>query len=401
MPPPSIHTRDCSLQRNQESRGGPPSPRLDTNNNFKSRCSTARYVPTITFIVTPLSYFQKAAQPGPVARQFVSPPSNAYATNPPVTPNPAIVAGPIQAYNYHRAQFPQSQQTAAQMLPPPRQQGRSPVLQQHIPATRPRQVVDLTEDEDERVHKRPRMASDPNVYTQHSVGSATPFQHQIHAQMPAPAPYQVLQQRNLQSRSQVAPSDRMQGQIVQQYYSQRSGTGSADQYQQVSPPTASTYFTRYGTNTHPNVPTPSTSVPPVMESYGIVTGEEGATQTQNQPPNGQMQAFGQPRQVYTDPAYSVDFTSSAAGAGTSHTGSPNERSAGNSTGRLTPAVAPSDSVPLSPQAATNGHMHGREPSLPMLTDEQASQMYSDVADSMFTEPNEGDETQARTCMLCE
>jgi hypothetical protein len=37
----------------------------------------------------------------------------------------------------------------------------------------------------------------------------------------------------------------------------------------------------------------------------------------------------------------------------------------------------------------------------MLTEEQASQMYSDVADSMFSEPNEGDETQARTCMLCE
>lgn len=287
-------------------------------------------------------------------------------------------------------------------MPPPQQQGRSPAPQQHIPATRTRPVVDLTNAEDERVPKRPRMASDPNIYTQHSGGSATYLQHQMHAQMPAPAPYQVLQQRNQQARSQVAPADRMQAQIAQQYYSQRSGMSPSNLYQQVSPPTPSTYFTRYGTGALPSVPAPPTSsVPPVMDSYGVVTGEQGASQTQGQLPNGQMQEFGRLRQAYTDSAYPADIPSSSPGAGANHAGTPTERSAGTSAGPLTPAVPPSDSLRISPRVITNGHMHGGEPSLPQLTEEQTSQMYSEVADSMFTEPNEGDETQARTCMLCE
>ena len=359
----AIFSRQC----NQELYGGSPSPQLATN-KFKSRSSTARCVPHIQDpTLISFSHLQKAAHPGPVARQFASSPSNPYTTNHVVANTPAIVAGPIQAYNYHRAQFPQSQQPAAQLMPPPRPPGQF-FSSQQIPATRPRQIVDLTNSDDERVPKRPRMASDPNVYTQNSPGPVTHLRHQAYAQMPAPAPYQVLQERNLHPRAQMAAVDHMQTQFSQQYHSQRPGPTNS--YQQFSPPP-----------------------PPTNAGHYRVTGEQGATQIPSNLPNGQVQGFGQPGQAYTDLPHSANIASPTSDAGTTHTETPAERSTGTPVGS-TAATAPLDSS----RVTKNGHMHGGE--LPLLTEEQSRHMRSEVADSMFTEPQEGEQTQARTCMLC-
>lgn len=338
-----------------------------------------------TIVVVLYSHFFKGAQPGQVAREFGLPPSNPYASNLPVANNPTIVAGPMQAYNYHRAQFPQAQQVAAQLMLPPQQQpqqqalpqqGQQSVPQQRIPAIRPPPIIDLTNSNDERVPKRPRMASDPNVYTRHSPGSTNRLQHQVHAQMPAQTPYQILQQRTAQSRSQVAPTDRTQDRPLQQYHP----------YQYTPPATSPTYARPYGTNTFPNVPSPPTSIsaPPVMDAYRTVTDEQGAT-----PAQGQIQGNGQPQQVHTDPARPTNLAES-----------PTERFTGTPPGS-TPTAPPPDSVSVSPQVITNGQMRGGEFSLPPLTEEQIKQMRSELADSMFTEPNEGDERQARTCVFCE
>lgn len=343
--------------------------------------------------------FTHAAQPGPVARQFISPPSNPYATNNSVPNNPAIVAGPIQAYNYHRAQFPQSQQIAAQLMPPPQQQGQPCAPQQQIPAVRSRQVIDLTNSDDERVHKRPRMASDPNIYTQHPAGPATHFQHQVYDQIPTPAPFQVLQQRNLQ-RSQLPPMDHTQAQLSQQYFSQRPGTGPAHQYQQIPPPPTPAFVGQYRVNALPNVPTPPTSAPPVMDTYVTTMGGQGARQMQGQLPNGQVRAISRPRQAYTDPVCSPNAPSPAASAGANRTGTPTKRPTGTPVAS-TSAVAPTESPLVSPRMPTNGHMRGGELQFPQLTDEQTSQMRSEVADSMFTEFMEGEESQGRICVLCD
>jgi len=216
--------------------------------------------------------------------------------------------------------------------------------------------------------------------------------------MPAPTPYQVLQQRNLQSRPQMVPMDHMQTQLTQQYYSQRSGP--TNPYQQVPPPTSFTHVGQHRVNALSNAPTPPPSAPLVVDVYGAVTCEQGTTQFQGQLPNVQMQAIGQPRQVYTDPAYSANVASPTVDPGANRTESPAERSTGTPVGS-TPATAPSDSLPASPRVTTNGYMLGGESSLPPLTEEQARQMSSEVADSMFTEPQEGDGTQARSCVLCD
>lgn len=284
-------------------------------------------------------------------------------------------------------------------MPPPQQQGQPSALQQHIPAVRPRQVIDLTNSDDERVPKRPRMASDPNIYTQHSAGPVTHFQHQMYDQAPAPAPFQVLQQRNLQ-RSQMPPMDRTQVQLSQQYFSQRSETGPTHQYQQIPQPPSPAFVGQYGVNALPNVPTPPTSAPPVMEAYVTIMGEQGARQIQGQLPSGQMRAISRPRQAHTDPACSPNVPSPTASAGANHTGTPTKRPTGTPV-PSTSATAPTDSRLVSPQMPANGHMHGGELRFPQLTDEQTSQMRSEVADSMFTELMEGEGIQGRTCMLCE
>lgn len=46
-------------------------------------------------------------------------------------------------------------------------------------------------------------------------------------------------------------------------------------------------------------------------------------------------------------------------------------------------------------------MHGEGSPLLQLTEEQTEEMRWEVADSIFTEPQEGDEMRARTCILCE
>ncbi|KAF9653569.1 hypothetical protein BDM02DRAFT_3107491 [Thelephora ganbajun] len=336
-------------------------------------------------IQIPAQYTQ-GLQPGPVVRQFVSPPSNPYATNLPVASNQTIVAGPVQAYNYHRAHFPQPQQVPAQLMSPPQhpqqtlpQQVQPPVPQQQIPATRPRPVIDLTNSDDERAPKRPRMASDPNVYTQHPREPVTHFQHQVHAQMPAQAPYQVLQQRHLQPRLQGVPMDYMQVQPMQQYYPQRSGTGPTYPYQQVSPQ-VSPYVGPYGASFLPNAPAPPISAPAAMDAYGAVTG---SMQTQGQ----LLDANDQPQQMRpstADAGTNITTTANTAEA-------PAERSIGTPLGS-TPAAPPPDSAPVSPQVMASSRTHGGESSLPPLTEEQIKQMRSELADSMFTEPREDDET---------
>lgn len=282
-------------------------------------------------------------------------------------------------------------------MPPPQPQGQPSVSQRQISAIRPRQTIDLTDSDDERAPKRPRMASDPGVYIQNSPGQAIHLQHQVYAQMPAPAPYQILQQRNLQSRAQAAHLDNMQTQLTQQHYSQRPGP--TNPYQQAPPPISS-HNGQYRANTRSNVPTPPTPGPLLMSAYGAATSERGATRIQDQPPNGQVRAIGQPRQVYTDPAYPANVASPAADVSTNHAETSTERSTGTPAGSM-PATGPLDSLPVSPRAMSNGHMHGGESPLPSLTEEQTGQMRWEVADSMFTEPREGDGTQARTCLLCE
>jgi len=399
--------------------GSPNLQLLVTNNKPKFQPGTLRCVPAFTPVVIRYSYYLKGAQPGQVARQFAPPPSNSHAPTLPATSSPTIIAGPVQSYNYHRPQFPQPQQAATQSMPPPQQQpqqafpqqGQPSVHQQQIPATRPRQVVDLTNSDDERVPKRPRMASDPNVYSQHSPGLASHLQHQVHAQMPAQAPYQILQQRSLQPRPQVVTMDYTQNQPMQQYYSQRSVTTPTNLYHHAPPPTSPTYAGPYGANSLPNVPTPSISAPPFMGVYGAVAGEEGITQTQGQLPdaNGRMQGVGQLQQAYTDPAHPADVpsqTASTADTGTNVVTTANpvktatERSTGTPLGS-TPGAPPPDSVPVSPQVITNGQAQGGESSLPPLTEEQTKRMRSELADSMFTEPGEDDERQTRICLFCE
>ena len=378
-----------------------PSLRLSAaNSKSRPRFITPKYVASaFTPVVTPCSRFRKAAQPGPVARQFTSPPSNPYTPNLPAANSPTVLAGPMQAYNYHRAQFPQPQQAPAQLMPPPQQQVRQTPPQQGQPstsrqqpsATRPRQVVDLTYSDDERVPKRPRMASDPSLYPEYPSGSVTYHQHQAHAQVPAPAPHQVPRQRNIQPRLRMASADQMQPH-AQQYRPQRSGTGPPAPYQQVP---SSAYAGQYGTNTPPNVPTPPVSAPPVMDVHGTIAGEQPTAQIQGHLLDSQIQGSGQPPQGYMGPVHAANLAFPTANAGANHVGTTAEQSTGTPVGS-TPVVPP----PVSSQLTTNGHTRGRESSLPLLTEEQIQQMHSEVADSMFTEPIEGDETQARTCMLC-
>lgn len=282
-------------------------------------------------------------------------------------------------------------------MPPPQQQGQPSTPQQQTPAVRPRQVIDLTYSDDERAPKRPRMTSDPNIYTQHPAGPATHFQRQVYAQIHAPAHFQVLQQRNLQ-RSQVPPMDHTQAQLPRQYFSQQSANGPT--YHQIPPPPSPAFVGQYGVNALLNVPTPPTSAPPVMDTYVATMGEQGARRMPGQLPNGQARAVSRPQQVYADPTCSPNVPSPSAGAGVSHTGTPTERPTGTPAAS-TPPVTPTDSRLASPRMPTNGYMHGGELQFPRLTDGQTSQMRSEIADSMFTEFVEGEEIQGRTCMLCE
>lgn len=284
-------------------------------------------------------------------------------------------------------------------MPPP-QQGHPSVPQQQVPATRPRQVVDLTNSDDERAPKRPRMTSDTNVYTHRSPGPVNHFQHQVYAQMPVSAPYQVLQQRNPQSGPQTAPMDQTQAQLTQQYYQQRTGANPMSSYQHVPSPTSSAYVGPYGMNALPNVPTPPTSASPAVDAYGVFSGERGAMHAQGLPSNGQMRAIGQPQQAYADPGYSVNVASPATDADSSHARSPTERSSGTPARPTSIVQTFPDSRPVSPRTGTNGSVHGGNITFPPLTEYQMGQMRSEVADSMFTEPEEGDETQARMCLLC-
>ena len=335
-------------------------------------------------------------------RQFASPPLNGYAPNRPAASSPMIVAGPAQAYSYHRAQFPQSQQAPAQLMPPPPQQPQHTFSQQQLPAVRPRQAIDLTDSDDERAPKRPRIASDPEVSTQHSPGPSNRPQHPAWAQ----TPYQIPQQRTPQPRPQMVPVDHTQNPPMQPNYQQRSVTTPTDTYQRAPPPTSPPF----GANSHPNVPTPPTSAPPIMDAYRVVTGEWSAIQTQSQPPNahGQMREVGQSRQVHPSPRHPAKVgaqipSTADAGISMATVASPVETSAGRSTATplaSTPAAPPPDSAPVSPDAV-DGRTQGGETSIPPLTEEQTKEMHSELADSMFTEPKEDDETQARVCRFCQ
>jgi len=344
-------------------------------------------------------------------RQFASSPSNTYALNHPAVSSPMIVAGPSQAYNYHRAQFPQPQQVPAQLMPPPPQQLQQalpqhgqPSVSQQTPAVRPRPVVDLTTD-DERVSKRPRMASDPNVYAQQrSPGLSVHPQHQVYTQTAFQTPAK-LQQRTSQPRPQMVPTNHMQNQFIQPHPPQRSMT-APNSYQHVLSPTSPPPRT----NSFSSIPpTPPTSAPPVMDAYRIVAGEVSATPTQGPLSNarGQMQGFSQPQQVDTGPAHPASVASqpSVADAGTNvvTTANPVGAQAERSTGTplaSTPSAPPPDSIPASPQVSSSQVQDG-ESSLPPLTEEQAEEMRSELADSMFSELEEGDEIQTRVCLLCE
>jgi len=323
-----------------------------------------------------------------------------------------VVAGPSQAYNYHRAQFPHTQQVPAQLMPPPPQQLQQalpqqgqPSVSQQTPAIRPRPVIDLATD-DERVSKRPRMASDPNVYAQqHSPGLSIHPQHQVYTQMPFQTPSQ-LQQRVSQPRPQMVPADPMQNQSMQPRHPQRSMT-APNSYQHVPSPTSPPPRT----NSLSSIPpTPPTSAPPVMDAYRVVAGELSATPTRRPPPDphGQTQGINQPQQADTGPAHPASVTShnpSVADARTSivtpanPVGAPAERSAGTPLAP-TPSAPPPDSVPVSPQVLS-GQVQDGESSLPPLTEEQTEQMRSELADSMFSEVEEGDEMQARVCLFCQ
>ena len=271
---------------------------------------------------------------------------------------------------------PQQQQQHA-----PPQQGQPSVPRQQISVIRPRPAFDLTNSDDERAPKRPRMASDPNVYTRPSPGSANRLQHQVYAQMPAPAPYQIMQQRITQQRSQAVPMDHVQNQPVQQYYLQQSYTAPTNSYQHAPPHEFPTYVDPYGANYIPNVPAPSTSAPPVMDT----------TQIQDQPPDGQGRVRGndQSQRIHTDPTHPANSAETLTA-----------RPTGTPSGSTLPAPPP-DSASVSPQGIMNGQTYGGEATLPPLTEEQIKQMRSELAESLFMEPEEGDETQARICLLCE
>ena len=348
----------------------------------------------------------KGVQSGPTVRQFASPPLNSHAPNRPVVSNPMIVAGPSQAYNYHRAQFPPPQQAPAQLMPPPAQQLQHALPQQQLPAIRPRPGIDHTNSDDERVPKRQRMASDPDVSTRHSAGPSNYPQHPAYAQVPFQASYQAPQQRNLQTRPQLAPMDHLQHLPMQANYQRRSAATPPDPYQRAPPPTSPSF----GANSPPNAPAPSTSAPPIMDAYRVVASEQGATRTQGQLPDtsDQMQGIEQSQHVNTGPAHPTNVGSripSAADAGTNlaTAASPAETPAERSTGAplaSTPVAPPPDSVPVSPEMV-NGQAQGGGSSLPPLTGEQTKRMRSELADSMFTEPKDDDKTQARVCVFCE
>ena len=96
---------------------------------------------------------------------------------------------------------------------------------------------------------------------------------------------------------------------------------------------------------------------------------------------------------------------SVANAGTSvvTTANPVEAPAERSTGTSlapTPSAPLPDLVPVSSQV-TSSQVQDGESSLPPLTEEQTGQMRSELADLMFSEPEEGDEMQARVCLFCE
>lgn len=297
------------------------------------------------------------------------------------------------------------------MPPPPPQQQQTllqhgqPSISQQTPAIRPRQVVDLT-TEDERVPKRPRFASDPNVYTQQrSPGLPVHPQHQLYTQTPFQTPSQ-LQQRSSQPRPQMVSTDHTQNQFIQPHHPQRSMT-APNSYQHVlsptSPPPRANSFSSIP-------PTPPTSAPPVMDAYRAVAGELSTTPTQRPPPDahGQMQGVNQPPQVDTGsphPASVASQNPSGADAGTYvvTTANPVGASAERSTGTpltSTPSAPPPDSIPVSPRVLS-GQVQDGESSLPPLTEEQIEQMREELTDVMFSEPEEGDEMQARVCLFCE
>lgn len=275
-------------------------------------------------------------------------------------------------------------------MPPPQQQSPS---RQQTSTTRPRLVIDLTNSNEERAPKRPRMTSDPNVYSQPSPVSVTYFQHQMRAQTPSPAPQQIVQQRNGQRSQQTAAMDHTQNQATQQYnpYPQRFGMEPANSYQ-YGPPSMSPLFVRpQGATELQSLPVPSISAPPVTGVERTVTGEQSITYFQSQPPNaqGQVQGNDQSKQVYTQPTHPINLPETSTG-----------RSSGIPSGTAPVTPLPCSTSVL-PQSAMNGQAHNREASLPPLTEGQIKQMRSELADAMFTEPEEDDKMQARTCVLCQ
>jgi len=295
------------------------------------------------------------------------------------------------------------------MPPPPQlqqthpQQGQ-PSVSQQTSAVRPRPVVDLTND-DERVPKRPRIASDPNVYTQqHSPVLSIHPQYQLYTQTPLQTPSKP-QQRTSQPRLQMVSPNHTQNQSTQPRHPQRSMT-APNSYQHVLSPTSPPPRI----NTLSSIPTPPTSAPPVMDAYRVVAGEVSATPAQGPRPDAhsQMQGVTQPQRVDTGPAHPASVASQnppAADAGTNMATTANsvEAPAERSTGTPlapTPAAPPPDSVPVSPQVMS-GQVQDGESTLPPLTEEQTEQMRLELADSMFSEPEEGDEMQARMCLFCE
>lgn len=330
-------------------------------------------------------------------RQFASPPLNSHVPNRSTVSNQMIVAGPAQAYNYHRVQFPPPQQAPVQLMPPPQQLQRTPP--QQLPSIRPRPSVDLSNSDDERVSKRPRVASDPDVSTQYPAGPSNYPQHPGYAQVPSQAPYQALQQR----RPQVALMDHMQRLPMQPNYQQRPAAEPTDLYRHGPPPTSPSFRSLKNALAHP------TSAPPIMDAYRTAASDRGAIQTQGEPPNAhnQTQEIGRPQQVHTGPAHPANVASRIPPAADARTSvatiaSPAETPAEGSTGTplaSTPAAPPPDSASVSPQTM-NGQVQSGGASLPPLTEEQTKQMRSELADSMFTEP-EDEETQARVCMFCE
>jgi hypothetical protein len=302
------------------------------------------------------------------------------------------------------------------MPPPPQQpqqafpqQGQPSVPQQLIPTIRPRPVIDLTNSDDERVPKRPRMPSDPSASALRSPRPTNHPRHPLYAQMP----YQTHQQRNQQSGLQVVPMDHAQNQPMQPYYPRRSVTAPMVPYQHVPSPTSPPYVGPFRTNSLPeitaSIPAPPISAPPVMDVYRAVTGEQGATQTEVQLPDvhGQVQGVDQLRRADTGPAHHANAASQIgtadAGTNVATTTNPAETPAERSTGTplaSTPATPPPDSVPVSPQVLT-GQTQAGGSSLPPLTEEQTKLMRSELADSMFTEPGEDDEKQARVCVFCQ